>query len=134
MRSSMIMMVTVYIGIVVECPRYERADCLVCISRNTAIKLYVCRCKRVLRPSADSAAEQCIDTVLRKESRKRPMAAPLRIHNLFVLYCTIFYFIKFKLLCVSEVLKNHSIFIGYCYFHIFIFLSFIIFQIHAHIS
>ena len=67
--------------------------------------------------AADAAADQRIYIMLHKEAGKRAVTASVGGNYFGTCYSAIFHRVKFKLLCVSEVLKHFSIFISDRNFH-----------------
>ena len=107
----MIMMVTMHIRVINKCPCQKCLHRPVRITGDPSVKLYSGGCKRILRPAANPAAKQCIDTVLCQKSRECSVTASLCIYHLFPLNDAILDIIDLKLLCVSKMLKNHPILI-----------------------
>ena len=74
--------------------------------------------QRFLCTFSDTATDQNICTLLRKESCKRTVSGATSMNNLHGSDLSVFYLIHFKSFCLSEVLENRSAFVCYCYFHL----------------
>lgn len=64
-----------------------------------------------LSASADSAADQRIHLQGREHSRQSPMSISIRAHNLGLRHFSVHDVIHLKLLCMTKMLKHHSVFI-----------------------
>ena len=118
----MVVVVALDVRIIAEIVRKIRLDRCIARTADTAEKLNACICESHLSTAADPAADQYRYVLLCEKSRKRAVTATVRIHDrcgndLAVLYC-----VDLKLLGVSEMLKDLSVFVSNCNFHIFILL------------
>ena len=117
-----IVVVALDVRIIAEIVRKIRLDCCVARTADTAVELDARLRKSHLCATADPAADQYRYILLCEKSRKRTVTATVRIHdrcgnNLTVLDC-----VDLELLGVTEMLKDLSVFVSNCNFHIFILL------------
>ena len=117
-----IVVVALDIRIIAEIVRKIRLDCCVASSADTSIELDTRIGKCHLRTAADPAADQYRYILLCEKSRKRTVTATVRIHDRCGNDLTVLYCVDLELLRVSEVLKDLSVFVSNCNFHIFILL------------
>jgi hypothetical protein len=111
------------LGIEVQLIRKQCVNRIVTRTADTAEKLNARTRKSHLRTASNAATDQNRHTLLRKESRKCSVTASVCIHDLGRNDLTVLYRVDLKLLGMSEVLKNLSVFISYCNFHIVISIS-----------
>jgi hypothetical protein len=90
-----------------------------CIRRslNACVKLDSSIRKRHLRTHANSSANQDVGLCSLQETCKSTMAASVSINDLFIDDLTLFNIVQLKLLCMTEVLEDLSIFISDCDSH-----------------
>ena len=69
-------------------------------------------------PAADAAADQRLDAPLTQESSQRPVAAAGGVHHLAGSHRSVFHLIDLESLRVPKMLKDLSILICHCYFHV----------------
>ena len=117
-----IVVVALDVGVIAEIVCKKRLDRCIARTADTAVELDACLRKSHLCATADTSADQYRYILLCEKSRKRTVTATVRIHDrcgndLAVLYC-----VDLKLLGVSEMLKDLSVFVSNCNFHIFILL------------
>ena len=122
----MVMMVAFGIGIISKVPCKKALYRLVYISVDTAIELNACLGKCHLRTAADTAADQHIDIELGKKARKCAVSAAIGVDHLSGENFIAFNGINLELLRVTEVLKNLTIAISYCDFHLMISFRFVL--------
>jgi len=122
----MVMVVAFGIGIISKVPCNKALYRLVSISCDTAIELNAGLGKCHLRAAANAAADQHIDIELGKKPCECAMSAAIGIDYLSGKNFIPVYGINLKLLCVTEVLKNFTIAIGYCDFHLMISFRFVL--------
>ena len=119
----MVVVVALDVRVIAEIVRKIRLDRCIARTADTAVELDARTRKCHLCAAADTAADQGIYVLLREKSRKRAVTAAVRIHDLRRNDLTILYCVDLKLLGMSEVLKDLSVFISYCNFHKFISIS-----------
>ena len=73
--AIMVMVITADMGIVVQGPRQQRFDGIVCAAADATIKLNARLSQRRLCATANAATDQNIHTILRKKTRQSSMAA-----------------------------------------------------------
>ena len=121
----MVMVVAFGIGIISKIPCNKALYCLVSISVDTAIELNACLGKRHLCATANAAADQHIYIELGKKARKCAVSASIGVDHLSGENFIAFNGINLELLRVTEVLKNFTIAISYCDFHLMISFRFV---------
>ena len=121
----MVMVVAFGIGIISKVPCNKALYRLVSISVDTAIELNACLGKCHLCAAANAAADQHIDIELGKKTGKCAMSASVGVDDLCRKNFIAFNGINLKLLRVTEVLKNFTIAISYCDFHLMISFRFV---------
>jgi hypothetical protein len=125
-----IVVVALYIGIVSEVACKQSVHRIVAGTADTAVERNTCPGKSHLCATADAAANENLCTDRAKQTRKCAMSPTACIHNLGGYDFSVLDLIHFKFCCVTEVLKDLSVFVCYCNFHNFILLSvYIIFLI-----
>ena len=90
----------------------QHIDRRVRISLNARVQANARLTKRFLCSAADSAANQNLNLVDRKQRCKRAVAAAVRFQNLALYDFSVFGVIDLELLGVSEVLKDFSVIIS----------------------
>ena len=118
-----IVVVALDVRIIAEIVRKKRLDRCIARTADTAVELDARLRKSHLCATADTSADQYRYVLLREKSRKCAVTASVRIHDrcgndLAVLYC-----VDLKLLGVTEMLKDLSVFVSNCNFHILYSLS-----------
>ena len=116
----MVMVVAFGIGIIRKVPCSKALYRLVCISCDTAIELDTCLGKCHLCAAANAAADQYIDIELGKKAGECTMAASIGVDHLSGENFITLNGINLELLRVAEVLKNFTIAVSYCDFHLMI--------------
>ena len=91
--------------------------CFVCISLCTGAQFHACFRESRLCPAADAAADQHIHVLSGQKSGKGAVSASIGPDHFTGYNFVILHFVNLKLLCPSEMLKDISIVISYCYFH-----------------
>lgn len=114
----MVMVVTFGIGIISKVPCNKALYRFVCISVDTAIELNACLCKCHLCTAANAPADQHIYIELGKKTGKCAVSASVGVDDLCRKNFIPFNGINLKLLRVAEVLKNFTITVSYCDFHL----------------
>ena len=122
----MVMVVAFGIGIISKVPCNKALYRLVCISIDTAIELNACLGKCHLCAAADTAADQHICIELGKKPCECTMSASVGVDHLSGENFIAFNSINLELLRVTEVLKNFTIAISYCDFHLMISFRFVL--------
>ena len=121
----MVMVVTFGIGIISKVSCNKALYRLVCISVDTAIELNAGLGKCHLCTAANAAADQHIYIELGKKARKCAVSASIGVDHLSEKDFIPFNGINLELLRVTEVLKNFTITISYCDFHLMISFRFV---------
>jgi len=121
----MVMVVTFGIGIISKVPCNKALYRLVSISVDTAIELNACLGKCHLRTAADTAADQHIYIELGKKARKCAVSAAIGVDYLSGKNFIAINGINLELLRMAKVLKNFTITISYCDFHLMISFRFV---------
>ena len=121
----MVMVVAFGIGIISKVPCNKALYRLVSISVDTAIELNACLGKCHLCAAANAAADQHIDIELGKKTGECAMSASVGIDDLSGKNFIPFNGINLELLRVTEVLKNCTITVRYCDFHLMISFRFV---------
>ena len=122
----MVMVVTFCIGIISKVPCNKALYRLVSISVDTAIELNACLGKCHLRTAADTAADQHIYIELGKKARKCAVSAAIGVDYLSGKNFIAINGINLELLRMAKVLKNFTITISYCDFHLMISFRFVL--------
>ena len=122
----MVMVVAFGIGIISKVPCNKALYRLVSISVDTAIELNACLGKCHLRTAANAAADQHIYIELGKKAGECAMSAAIGIDYLSGKDFIPFNGINLELLRVTEVLKNCTITVRYCDFHLMISFRFVL--------
>ena len=71
-----------------------------------------------LGAGADTAADQAVYLLICQEAGQRTMAAAVGVHDLRGDHLASLYIIELELLCMAEMLKNRSVLISHCNFHV----------------
>ena len=117
MLMLMIVIVALSFRIVAELAFCERCCSYIRASRNAAVKLDTCLGKSTLCAAAYTAADKHIDILRSQKSCKRAMTVPICSDHFLINYLSILSIIDLKLLRMTKVLKNISVFVSYCYSH-----------------
>ena len=117
-----IVVVALDIGVIAEIVRKIRLDRCIARAAYTAVELDARLCKSHLCATANASADENVSTECLQKSRKCSVTASVCVRDLGGNDLTVFYSVDLKLLGVSEVLKDLSVFISNCNFHIFILL------------
>ena len=75
-------------------------------------------CECCLSASADTTADQNVDTLLCQKACQCAVSSSVGTDHFTGNYFVVFHFINFKRLCFSKMLKNLSIIVCYCNFHL----------------
>ena len=84
---------------------------------HTAVELNTRLCQGCPGTASNTTADQGIHAQSGQETCKRPVAASVGICDLLFCDLPVFHVVDLKLLCVSEMLINVSVFKCYCYSH-----------------
>ena len=114
----MIVVGAMYIGVKSKTASQIVGDCLVSDAGDSAEHLDACLCKCILCPCTDAAAENNIGTMLYEESDQCAVALTVGGNDGGVHDLTAFGLIELELSRMAKVLKDLTIFIGNCNFHI----------------
>ena len=117
-----IVVVALDVRIIAEIVCKIRLDRCIARTADTAVELDARICKSHLCAATDPAADQGMYVLLCKKSCQRTVTAAVRIHDLGSNDLTLLYRVDLELLGVSEMLKDLSVFVSNCNFHIFILL------------
>ena len=113
----MVVVVALSIRIEIQTSTDKGFYCFVCITAYAAIQLDASLCQSHLRTAADAAANKDICIQRRKESGQGTVSAAVGVKNFCVYDFAVLYLVKLKLCGMTEVLKDLTVFIGYCNFH-----------------
>lgn len=114
-----IVVVTMHIRIERKRACNKRVYRFIRITADTAVKLNSRLCESHLRTAADTAANKSVRFECREHAGKRAVTGAVCI-NYFCFYnVTVLHIVHLKLLRVSEMLKNSSVFIRHCNSHNF---------------
>ena len=122
----MVMVVAFGIGIISKVPCNKALYRFVCISVDTAIKLNTGLGKCHLCTAANAAADQHIYIELGKKAGECAMSASVGVDDLCRKNSIPVYGINLELLRVAEMLKNFTITVRYCDFHLMISFRFVL--------
>lgn len=115
--AIMVMVITADMGIVVQGPRQQRFDGIVCAAADATIKLNARLSQRRLCATANAATDQGIYAIFYQKTSQCAVSISVSIYYLCACDFAIRYIVNLKSFCVSKVLENFSIFISYCNFH-----------------
>ena len=90
----------------------------VCISGNAAEQFDPGRCQSRLCTAADTSADQCVCVQCGQNTGQRAVSATVRIYNLGGNDAAIADLVYLKLLRMSKMLENLSVFVSNCYSHV----------------
>ena len=121
----MVMVVTFGIGIISKVTCNKALYCLVCISCDTTIEMNARLGKCHLCATSNAAADQHIYIELGKKAGECAMSASVGVDDLSGENFITFNGINLELLRVTEMLKNFTITISYCDFHLMISFRFV---------
>ena len=110
------------LGIEIQFICKQSVYCIVARAANSAEKLNARTRKCHLSTTANSAANENISTHCLQKARKCAVTASIRVDDLGRNDLSILYCVDLKLLRVTEMLKDLSVFVSNCNFHIFILL------------
>ena len=113
----MVMVVTVNIGIVAQISAEQCTHCCVSVPTDTAVELDARFGQSRLCTAADASANQSVHSVLHQKACQCTVTAAVGINNFRMNNLAVRSFIKLELFCVTEMLKNLTVFIGNCNFH-----------------
>ena len=117
-----VVMITSDLGIEIQFICKQSIYCIVARAADTAVKPNACTCKCHLSTTANSAANENISTHCLQKARQCTVTASIRVNDLGRNDLSILYCVDLKLLGMSKVLKDLSVFVSNCNFHIFILL------------
>ena len=115
--AVVVVVVAFYIRIESERASEECFDCSIAGTVNTTEKLDTGLGKCHLCAATDAAANKCIHVECGKQSRKCSVTAAVGINHFAIDYFPVLCGIDLKLLGMTEVLKDLSVFMSYCNFH-----------------
>ena len=113
----MVVVVTLGFGVVIKTVCKESLHCFICITVNTAEKLDTGTGKRHLSTATDATANEDICIQHRKKPCQCTVAATVGIYYFCIYDLATLHLVKLKLCGMTEMLKNFTVFIGYCNFH-----------------
>ena len=119
----MVVVVTLGFGVIVQAVCKECLHCLVRITVDTTEKLDACLCQSHLRTAADATANEDVCIQRRKKSCQGAVAATVGIYYFCIYDLAILHLVELKLCGMTEVLKDLSVFVGYCNFHCIVSVS-----------
>jgi len=124
MAFAVAMVITLYVGIVVKSALKISKNCFVCRTGYSTSKLNISVCKSHLCSAANTAANKEINSQICKHTCKSAMTMSLGANDFAAQNFTVIGVVNFKLLGMSKVLENLTVFVGYCNFHKFLLLHF----------
>ena len=113
----MVMVVTVNIGIVAQTSVEQCTHRRISVPTDTAVELDTRFGECCLRTSTDASANQSVHTVLHQEACQCAVTTAVGVNDFRMSDFSVHSFIKLELLCVTEMLKDLTVFIGNCNFH-----------------
>ena len=117
LAMSMVMVVTVNIGIVAQISAEQCAHRRVSVPADSAVELDARLGQCCLRTAADASTDQSVYTVLHQEACQCAVTAAVGVNDFRMSDFTVRSFIKLELFGMAEMLKNLTVFIGNCNFH-----------------
>ena len=91
--------------------------CFVSAAGGSRYDFHACFCQSVLRAGTQAAADQNVNSVIRKKTGQGTMAQTVIADHLAGDDLAVFDLIDLKLFCSSEMLEDVSILISCCNFH-----------------
>ena len=113
----MVVMVALYIRVVAQGSGHQFFHRLVRVARNASVELDSGLCEGVLLSASDSSADKRVDALRLQKSCQRSVAASLCSDYLCLSNLSVLYLVYLKLLGMTEMLKDLTVFVSYCYFH-----------------
>ena len=110
-------MTALHIRIVLQIAGNQCFHCTVGIAGSSSIQLNACRIQCVACATTDTSADQCIHLQCLKHSCQCTMSTSVGIYHLRGENLLILHIIDLELIRMSKMLKNLSVFIGYCNSH-----------------
>ncbi len=95
----------------------ESCHSFIGVAYISAVKSDTCLLHSHLSSAADTSADQNVSLCVFQEPCKRTMSCTHCSNYLLVDYLSVSNIVELKLLCPAEVLKDLSVFIGYCDSH-----------------
>ena len=117
MVFAVAVMVAADVGVVAEGAGNQCLDRFVSGTGNAAEETDAGCCKRILCAAADTAADQRIHLIVEQEAGQRTVTLTFGADNEFVGDDAVCDIVDLKLLCMSEMLENHAVFVGNCNSH-----------------
>ena len=117
MRTGMIVVRAAYIRIVVQAVIQERSDRFICAARYAAEQLNAGLSESILGSSADTAADQDVHVVSSEPSAKSAVSGAFSRQDFRVDDIPSVNFIQLEFFRMSEVLKDLTVIVRYCYVH-----------------
>ncbi len=118
--AVMVVVIAFCIGVVGKCSGNTGSNGIVCIPADTAEQLDTCLGKSHLCAAANTSANEDIHAKIRKQSCQRAMAASVGVNDLCLYNDAVPDIIHLELFGVTEMLKDFSVFVGYCNFHLIV--------------
>ena len=116
--SVMVVVIAFCIRVIGKCSGDIGSNCVVCVTADTAEQLDARLSKGHLSAAADAAADENSNAELGKQACQCAVAASVGIYYFCIYDFAILYLVELKLRGMTEVLKDLSVFIGYCNFHL----------------
>ena len=115
--TVMVVVVAPYVGVKSKRTAEQRIGCGIAISADSAVKLDACVGKRHLCTTADASANKSVNVERGKKSCECSVTTAVGIDYFTVYDFSVFCGINLKLLGMTEVLKDLSVFVSYCNFY-----------------
>ena len=115
--TMVVRMIALNVGFLLQASVKQRRYCRIRISLHAAIQFDTRFCQCRLRTAADPSANQNIRAAFHQKTCQRAVPAAAGIHHFRADHLALGHLIDFKLLCMSEMLKDLSVFISNCNFH-----------------
>ena len=113
----MSMVIAVGVRIILQISFGKRLRCFVSRTLDTSIKFDSGIGECHLRTHTDPAANKSIRLCRLQEAGKRAVSASIGVYDLLIYDLSVLYVVQLELLCVSKMLEDLSVFIGYCDSH-----------------
>ena len=111
-RIVMVMVITLYIGIVGKRSSQKLFHCCICISGNTAVQLNSGICQCSLCTGSNPAANQGVHLLFGKDSSQSTMPVSVGAYHLSIHDFPLRNLVDLELLCMAEVAEHAAIFVS----------------------
>ena len=114
----MVVVIAFCVRVIGKCSGDIGSNCVVCVPADTAEQLDARLSKGHLSAAADAAADENSNAELGKQACQCAVAASVGVDDLCIYNDTVLHIVHLELCGVAEVLKDISVFVGYCNFHV----------------